>query len=94
MKQPVYSPVDLLAGQVAYPEGYVVVDTQVREQGVVLKDKADPAHLRRQAETTCRIQQHPVVQLDISLVESNQTGNGVQGHGLAGADRPRIARIS
>jgi hypothetical protein len=89
VKQPVNPFFDLPAMQLVDTEGYVIVDTQVREQGVVLKDKADPARLWRQKEAVCQIQQHLAVQLDIALVGSIQPGNRLQGQSFARTGCPQ-----
>ena len=65
----------------------ILLDRHVREQGVLLKQVADAALLRRQVDMPLAVEQRAAVQHDPAPVRAHDTGDAAQRHALAAAGR-------
>ena len=66
-------------------EGQVFAQRHVREQRVVLEDVAAGALLRRQVHAGFGVEEDAVVKKDAAGVGPDETGDGIEGEGFAGA---------
>src|SRR5579871_2749661 len=66
-------------------EGDVLLDRQVREKRIVLRDVANVALLRREIDARCAVLPDHLVQRDMSGIQREETGDGLQRQALAGA---------
>jgi hypothetical protein len=69
-------------------EGNILFYGQMREQGVVLEQVADIAHLRRHVDRGGTVIQHATTHLDMARIRSQQPGDALQRDALARAGRP------
>ncbi len=77
------------AGEVAKPEGHVVEDVQVGEEGVVLEHDADAALLRRHGEAGPA--DHLAAQADLARVDGLEPCHAAKRRGLPAAARAQEA---
>ena len=72
----------LAASLQAHSEGYVLIDIQMREQGIFLKDGIHLPFVRR------KVGDIFLIKKDIPLIRFDKAGNGAERGGLAAAGRP------
>jgi len=67
------------------PEGHIIVDAHMGEQGIALKDISYSSGLGRQIDSQIGIKKRPAIQSDPAPVGAVQAGDEIEKGGLAAA---------
>ena len=74
----------LLAGPAAQSVSHIVLDGQMREEGVALEDIAQSAPLGRHVDPGIAVEEHLAADDDAPAVRPDEPGEALKGQGLAG----------